>query len=487
MRRFLLVALLGTMACASSQEETNARPSPGSDASVGDVAVEDGTQEGGGDAPTDSAADVLDAGDETEAPMDSGTDVPVDGTPDGDGGECSPSCGAGEVCEQGSCVCDPAMPTGWPATISPWIGNPMLVPTSATANQGSDNIYAPEIHAVGGARVMWYGAQGSDGHDRVYVAYSSDGMEWRKVPSDQAPVPALEAGGSNHVNDPSVVRVGSTYRMYYTDAPTAELDRIWLAESSSITGFAKVAEVLGPGAPGSWEEIKVGRPSVVVEGGVTHMWYDGTGPSGRHVGYATSTDGLTFERHPSNPVFLNAGAVDVKKVGGVYVMLREAGDGTYWATSTEGTCWVDRGKLFGLSGAAFDAYGQVTPFLEVEGGGLKAVWFGGASVATWNKNRIGVAFPGGTAVPAGGGCSGCTTWGWSCSTACQAASLSAAGQCGSPGSTNPGACCNCLAEGCEACAGATDCHAACVLAGKPGGWCAHPGSSDPATCCACLD
>ena len=334
---------------------------------------------------------------------------------------------------------------------------------------------------------MWYGAQASDGHDRIYVAWSPDGMQWRKVPSDDNPLPVLDTGGSNHVNDPSVVRVGSTWRMYYTDAPTAENDRIWLAESASIRNFTKVAEVLGTGAPGAWDAEKVGRPSVLVEGGITHMWYDGTASGSRHVGYATSTDGVHFTRFAGNPIFLNAGAVDVKKVGGVYVMLREGGNGTYWATSANGTCWVDRGKLFDLSGGGYDAFGQVTPFLDVDGDSLHAIWFGGASVSTWNKNRIAVAFPAGGSVPSGGGCTGCTPWGWSCSAACQQAGQPASGTCGSPGSTNSGACCACANEGCEACTAAADCHQACLQAGKPGGWCAHPGSTDPGTCCACFD
>jgi hypothetical protein len=383
-------------------------------------------------------------------------------------------------------ACGEALPAGWPTGWSVAGHNPVLVAARGSALQGRDNVYAPEIHRDGALWVMWYGAQASDGGDRIHVAVSRDGVTWRRHPRDDAPLAALERGSSNHVNDPSVVRAVDRWRMYYTDAPTAENDRIWLAESTSLTGFTRVREVLAPGASGAWDAEKVGRPAVLLESGVYRMWYDGTANGRRHVGLATSTDGVTFTRHPANPVFLDAGAVDVKRVGGVYVMLREAGDGTYWATSDDGLCWRDRGRLFARSGADYDRFGQVTPFLQVEGDRAAAVWFGGASVMSWDRNRIAVAWPVGVTAPAGGGCTGCTAPGLSCAQACHGAGF-AAGTCGQPGSGDPGQCCTCVADGCEGCRGdAADCHEACVRAGNTTGWCGVSGSTDPSRCCVCV-
>lgn len=382
--------------------------------------------------------------------------------------------------------CDPSLPAGFPTSFSLYTHNPILVPTSAAVAQGADNVYAPDLHDFAGVRVMWYGGQGSDGHDRIFVAWSQDGMQWRKWPTDSAPQAVLEAGSSNHVNDPSVVRSAETWRMYYTDAPTAENDEIWLAESPKLTGFTKVQQVLGKGSPGAWDDEKVGRPSVLLEGGVYRMWYDGTSKGQRHVGLATSTDGIHFVRAPQNPIFRNAGAVDVKRVGSTYVMLREAGDGTYYATSPDGICWVDHGKLFGVSGSAYDRYGQVTPFLELDGTTVRAIWFGGASVKEWNRNRIAAAFPS-TSKPSGGGCTSCVTSGISCSSACISAGLGGAGVCSYPGSTSAGMCCGCQPSGCEGCTAKGDCQAACVGARKMGGYCAFPGSTSSSRCCACIE
>ena len=60
---------------------------------------------------------------------------------------------------------------------------------------------------------MFYGAQGG-GNDAIFLATSRGGTEWRKWPQDNAPQPVLARGASNHVNDPSVVLVGGTYRMF---------------------------------------------------------------------------------------------------------------------------------------------------------------------------------------------------------------------------------------------------------------------------------
>lgn len=382
--------------------------------------------------------------------------------------------------------CPHPLPAGWPASFSSYPYNPMLVATAAAASQGADNVYAPELHSDGGIRLMWYGAQGRDGHDQIFFAWSQDGMSFNKWPSDDAPAPALARGSSNHVNDPSVVRQGDTWRMYYTDAPIGEQDEIWLAESKRLSSFTKVQRVLSKGPIGSWDEDKVGRPAVLLEGGVYYLWYDGLSKGRRHVGLATSTDGIHFTRSPQNPLFLDAGAVDVKRVQDTLVMLREAGDGTYFATSLDGLCWIDRGKLLDRSGSAYDRFGQVTPFLEVAGDRVQAIWFGGASVATWNKNRIAAAFPSGS-TPSGGGCTQCVTAGQSCTGACSKGRLGAIGRCAVPGSTSPGACCACLPSGCEACVPFGDCRAACVAAGKSVGFCANPGSTLPGRCCACLE
>ena len=456
---------------------------------------------GDGPAATDGPGNTPDVPKPTPDGPKAAPDGPTPPAPDGcvpscvgqscGGNGCGGSCGSCQVwqtCQAGACACAAALPAGWPASFATWNQNPVVVPSKGHAMEGADNIYAPEIHPLSKGWVMWYGGQGAGGHDRIFVATSADGVQWLKWPSGAAPKPALDRGSSNHVNDPSVVKVGGTWYMYYTDAATGIDDTIWLATSKTLTKFTKVTKVLGPGPAGSWESLKVGRPAVLYEGGVFKLWYDGQNGTSRHVGYATSSDGKTFTRFSGNPVLKNAGAVDVKKVGGVYVLLHESGNGTYWATSPDGVhCFSSRGKLFGISGKPYDAFGQVTPFLQVVGGKARAVWFGGASVKTWNKNRVAVA-PAAGVNPGAGGCTGCTPAGYTCGEACAKAGYGGSGTCSSPGSTSTGKCCACKKSPCDSCLGGkASCHAACVAAGKAGGYCAYPGSTNVGKCCACWE
>jgi predicted GH43/DUF377 family glycosyl hydrolase len=266
-------------------------------------------------------------------------------------------------------------------------GVPIMVPDLGPFEW--DNIYAPDVHYFDGTYHMWYGGQGRDGHDRIGYATSRDGRNWYRYPLN----PVLDCGSSNHVNDPSVVRADGTFYMYYTDAATDEYDRIHLAISSDGMKWRKVGLVLDVGPADSWDSFKVGRPSVLYENGLFKMWYDGSDGSSRHVGYATSRDARQWHRFDENPVLLNAGAVDVKRVGNQYIMVHENRQGTLWSTAPNETDWEDRGYLFKLSGSEYDRYGQVTPMIFVKEGRWISTYFGGASSPLWNRNRIMIAFP----------------------------------------------------------------------------------------------
>lgn len=287
-----------------------------------------------------------------------------------------------------------------------FIQNPVLTPEAPYELwMGGGNLYAPAILKRDGRFWMWYGAQNPEGHDQIHLAFSDDGIHWRRYESN----PVIPAGEANHVNDPTVVEVEGTFYMYYSCAPTDEMDRIHLATSSDGMHWQPRGQVISPGPIGTWDSLKVGRPSVIYEEGMFKLWFDGTEAdpehsdrvrpgTGRHVGFAQSSDGINFIKEPQ-PVYLNAGAVDVAHIGEEYIMLCESTEGTHWAIGNSETNFEYQCLLLPISGEVYDRYGQVTPMLLVENGRWTAIYYGAAeglsesSPANWNRNRIGVAFP----------------------------------------------------------------------------------------------
>ncbi len=268
-----------------------------------------------------------------------------------------------------------------------------------SAPHGRGNVYAPDVMIDAGRYRMWYGGQGKDGHDRIQLAESTDGQTWTRRGV------VLDNAGANHVNDPSVVKAGDIYYLYYTRAQADVVDEIALATSKDGKTWDPRGVVVKPGPKNAWDSLLVGRPSVLHEAGLFKMWYDGrkdlppgapathvpTSPdSHRAVGYASSRDGVHWTKHPANPVFgHDAGGVDVKRVGDGYVMVYESHAGTMAATSGDGITWRDHGLWLPRSGGSIDPQGHVTPMLLVgQGGRPSMLYLGAAGAATWDHNAI---------------------------------------------------------------------------------------------------
>lgn len=271
-----------------------------------------------------------------------------------------------------------------------------------SAPHGEGNIYAPSVLVDHGVWKMWYAGQGKDGHDRISYAESLDGKSWIKKGV------VLEDPDANHINDPSVLKVAdNSYLMYYTRAEKYVIDRIHVAVSKDGIHWKPKGIALDAGPKNSWDALSVGRPSVIRENGLFKMWYDGrkdfapgspvegvpfASPSHRYVGYATSKDGFHWKRQSNSPVFGNdAGGLDVKRVGSVYLMLYESHGGTRYAKSKNGIQWQDGDWLVRKSGDAIDLHGHVTPFLLVNPDSTALLFFGAARAATWDRNVIAVS------------------------------------------------------------------------------------------------
>jgi len=295
------------------------------------------------------------------------------------------------------------VPTNWEL----YSGNPILV-----GSGDHPNIYAPSVLIENGIWKMWYGGweAGYYPNDRIYRARSTDGLHWTK----EGIVLDIGTGWeSAHVNDPSVVKVGDTYYLYYTGALSAGQDQIGVATSSDGLSFTKyVGNPIIPRISGTWQDY-VARPSVIYENGKFRMWYDARDVDGKvkNVGYAESSDGFNFTRR-DEPVLSVEGSMVrlanpavIKLPDGQYLM---AIDGwteevelghrdLYFAYSDDGIHWTwyprhdSPSPVIRYGQVGFSDYALTTSCFVLNGSELW-IFMGGSSVSTLDANKIGVAF-----------------------------------------------------------------------------------------------
>ena len=125
-----------------------------------------------------------------------------------------------------------------------------------------------------------------------------------------APSPRLLFGdttrhGRPFAKDPSVLRLGERYLMYYSVAPSTNqaLPKGWaigIAESRDLVAWRKLGEILPEQA---CERNGIVNGKAILLSGKVHLFYNtyGNGKSDA-LCHATSEDGLKFTRDPSNPI-----------------------------------------------------------------------------------------------------------------------------------------------------------------------------------------
>jgi beta-1,2-mannobiose phosphorylase / 1,2-beta-oligomannan phosphorylase len=105
-------------------------------------------------------------------------------------------------------------------------------------------------------------------------------------------------------------------------------------------------------APGQWDAKIRERGWVMREGDVWKMWYTGYDPDKQpltmKLGYATSKDGITWTRHPQNPIISDFWVEDIMIIRNDqrYLMFAEgAGDQAQLLESNDGIQWKRLGTL----------------------------------------------------------------------------------------------------------------------------------------------
>lgn len=195
---------------------------------------------------------------------------------------------------------------------------------------------------------------------------------------------------NDQVEDPSVIKVGSTFVMYYAGTPeSGGAKRIFQATSTDAAVWTRAnggLPVLSPDA-GAFDEFGVSGPEVIHDAmDVTapyKMWFSGQGSTFGAIGYATSVDGVNWIKYDGGgpdpvPVLDHgaAGSADsfaaadpsVIKDGTTMKMWYTGDDSNKkriaYATSPDGIVWSKGGKVIAPEDPGVSAnleYGAFAP------------------------------------------------------------------------------------------------------------------------------
>ena len=188
--------------------------------------------------------------------------------------------------------------------------------------------------------------------------------------------------------------VAWTARTEFEDGSLVNLDATSspgdLRLSLDPDGWMKIqpSPVLDVGSAGSWDGTSLGSVNVLLDDGLLKMWYSGCAGVICNIGYATSTDGLSWTKYPGNPVLVSGYSWDttiqnptVIKDGTTYRMWFSANDFSYirigYATSLDGVAWTEYpSPVLSPTSGGWDQAVVSTPVVIREGPSL-TMWYSG--------------------------------------------------------------------------------------------------------------
>ena len=281
--------------------------------------------------------------------------------------------------------------------------NPVLV-RGPIGGYDENMITAPHVLYDGDRSTMWYSAVDFQGNWSINLATSEDGVHWQK----HAANPLLQETHDGrwdavYLAEPNVIFDGNGYRMWYNGASATTETLLGSATSPDgieWTRFEGDRPVLFPGPEGTWDDFAVARGSVIYDGELFKLWYEGHDGRTWRIGFATSSDGVEWDKFEGNPILDLGpeGAWDSRVASEPYVLfdgqtyrLWYSGYDGYWfcvGLATAPAVYVDRGVLTSapFSSARPIAWGALAADLSLpEGTAVQFEVAAGDDGETWGE------------------------------------------------------------------------------------------------------
>ena len=285
--------------------------------------------------------------------------------------------------------------------------NPVLEEGS-TGEWDEGGVGAACVIRDGSTYKMWYTGLHVSPWPEIGYATSNDGTSWTKYGAN----PVLTKGDPGDWDDEGVGSCSviwdaddSLYKMWYTGTPDSTSSAIpAIGYATSNDGISWVKPGSNPvlqGDAGEWDEAGVLSPCVIKEGpGSYKMWYSGRAVDSSigslQIGYATSTDGISWTKSGSNPVLTKGtdpswdsrgvGVGSVVKISGNYKMwftgYKGYGEAEIevaigYASSSDGISWTKSGSNPVLTkGTGWEVNGVGAPWVTYSSRTYR-MWYSG--------------------------------------------------------------------------------------------------------------
>jgi predicted GH43/DUF377 family glycosyl hydrolase len=175
-------------------------------------------------------------------------------------------------------------------------GDAPVLPVGAPGEWDDSGMELATVLKVGAEYRMYYGGFGGDTPPQIGYATSSDGVTWSKYLGNPIISPGSEPWNNVGVQHPHVFYDGAKYNMYVmTQGDAGSSPAPHFAYLTSSDGLSWTWNNTNPIFSREWEQW-LWRPFVYDEGAEFVQWYSLWNEGAGHIGYATSDDGLDWER-----------------------------------------------------------------------------------------------------------------------------------------------------------------------------------------------